>query len=386
MYLADSLRLVESGVEAGFLADSPSLLYARKRAMDVVKRADIYSFTSSAMEMASDLVVDTPDRLERVAGAVFDKPRHVFVEAGYRERMDAFRGMRGFPFVQQDEQRFNPGRIGLDVDCFGDGKARIGVIWNFPKTEAKRSVKAMRFRPGTRLGREAFIQVMSLGIGFCFLDVDLKRQAPVARADFESGEVAFSSDAGVFFKHAKEQLTRQEGRVPDAPLSRREKNAVSVEAWRLYRLNQMATARLDPDAHESCKEIASISGRSLDRIVEDARRDLDGEIIYVLAFLAALDAAGDGLVHEPREGRAPRRARPVAPGDIEVDRLSVVSFDMSGKAGSRSPVSGGGSGIAGSRSRHFVRGHLFLARNNIMTYRRPHWRGGTMRKILHRVR
>lgn len=389
MYLADALRLIDSGIDPEFLQGSASLSYARHRARDVLRGAELFSFTSSALEVAADLVVDTPDRLERVAGAVLGKPRRVFVEASHLERMEAFRGMRGFPFVQREDDRFDPRRIGLDIQCFGDGRARIGVLWDFPKTEGRRFLKSMPSAPRTRLGREALVQILAFGVGFCFYDVDIARRDPVSRADFEAGLDVATGEIREFLDHAAAQIRRREGRDPKQVLSPRERKTVPMEAWRLYRLNSMARARLDPKAKPSCIELMTASGKTYEGVVQDARRDLDGELIYALAFLAAIDAGGDALARERRPRHPARRERPVAPRELQIDELSVLSFNISGKQGAAAGKkrTGGGGGVAGSvRSRHFVRGHLFHAGSGKMVYRRPHWRGGSARrKVLRRV-
>lgn len=56
-----------------------------------------------------------------------------------------------------------------------------------------------------------------------------------------------------------------------------------------------------------------------------------------------------------------------------VQRIDLTRIGERDLEARQNPVSSRGAG--GSRRTHWVRGHLFLARNNVMTHRKAHIRG-----------
>lgn len=104
----------------------------------------------------------------------------------------------------------------------------------------------------------------------------------------------------------------------------------------------------------------------------------------MISVLMAGPQARDETVREGRPGRTAGKARrAVTARQLPVDRLSVVSMNISDDvqagydAQNDEPHTLSEHSKNGRKppTRHFVSGHLFLARNGQMTYRRAHWRG-----------
>lgn len=379
MYLADSLRTIASGLDDTHpLMASAHLRYMRHRARDVLDRFDLIAFTRSAMAMAADLRIDTPERLEGIAEAVFRDPRRVFIEAPYVERLDAFKGIRGFPHVELPEGRYNPAKVGLAIEVYGQGRGRIGVLWNFSKKLAASGGPLLPPGARTKLAREAEVEMSRFGVGMAFIEVDAGGAGGLTRAAFEA-RYSTGDQSLAAIRHAV-------ARLDIGPGARAERQRLN-EAWRLYRLNQISRINPDPDAVDAVMEFSQVSGQSIDAIIENAERDLDGEIIYAIALLAALEADQGGLEHQVRAAAPARRARQVSRRDLPTDRLSVVHLRLGDRELERAVAKTGrdGTGSGAPRIRHPVRGHLFRARNGKIVYRRPHWRGSLDGKRITRV-
>lgn len=100
-----------------------------------------------------------------------------------------------------------------------------------------------------------------------------------------------------------------------------------------------------------------------------------------LSALVALDAP---------EIRHQRRNSPDAPVRSSATRaaetrLSIVTLRLTDRDLHHAYTGGGGAGTRESAARHMVKGHMFLARNGKMTWRRPHWRGDAGKRLLYRV-
>jgi hypothetical protein len=392
MYLVDNMRVISSGLAPEVCENIPGFDYTRVRCREILEKSELFFFTQSALNVASDLIIDTPERLEKVASAVFEKPRRIFIESTHADRTSCFQDMRGFPFVKKNADRHDPKRVGIDIECFGGGHARIGVVWTLRKEgvgAASEGLQRMMGRRPTKLEKEALREVLAFGVCFSFLDVDLSKTPRLQKSDFDEGLKSRNPEVRQFLEIAREQYSNRidASKAPGSEAAVMRK--ISMEAWRGYRLNAMATANMDPVSDIATAGLAMTAGQSKRDIFEASLRDLDGELIYALAFLAALDAGESILSKDVRKAKEARRSKPASQRDIEVDQIAVTSFDISGSRpvynGARQDSIGGSSGS--KKSRHFVRGHLFLARNNQMTYRKPHWRGGLggSRRSLKRV-
>lgn len=392
MFLADKLRLATSGISDDHqVCASRMVAYTRMRAGEILEHCDIFAFTRSALAVAADLRIDTPDRLEAIAEAVLDRPRRVFLEAPHDDRRDMLSTMRGFVPTDLPEGRFDPARVGLEITCHGNGRARVSSIWSFGKNSMSRVERKMIEGMGsTRLEREAISELLRVGTTVCNIEIDMSLSSGLSLKEFEARLGAGDAEARQFRRVAGDMLARGP-RGPGA--SERDK---VFEGWRAYRLNQISRMSIDERGQEGILHVAATSGRSVDQVMSDAERDLDGEVVYALAMLAALEVEGRGIARQERPARPARRAtRKVSRKDIDVDRLAVLSLNISDHAMMREIEKGaaalsdgpvGKTGGGKARVRHPVRGHLFRARNGKIVYRKPHWRGGRVAKAITRVR
>lgn len=383
MFLADSMRIIVDGLSDDHpFFQSENLRYMRDRAGEVLNGYDLVAFSSSALSVASDLRIDTPDRLENIARAVFQKKRRVWLEASYDERERAFANMEGFRETPMPDGRYTPHRVGLSVDCQGDGKASIGVIWNFSRKQAKGNLDALKHAGRTKLEKEAEREMTRLGVGMCLIEVDLSKEGGMPASEFQQKYIDGHPDVS----RLKKDFERTSSDWATGTPKQRAR-----EAWRHYRLNQITAAQLDPKSKAAAAELMRISNRGPEDVIKDAERDLDGEIIYALAMLAALDVEQGTLVRDEREARPARREKKVSPRDVGADQLSVLSLNISDKellkriSEGTVPRPASAAGQA-ARVRHPVRGHLFRARNGKIVYRRPHWRGGLIKKTITQLR
>lgn len=381
MLLAESCRVIASGLpDDNPLMASLNLRYMRERCRRVLNGFELFAFRPSALAVAADTRLDHPDQFEHIAEAVFRAPRKVFLEAVYAERIEQFRAARGFGMVELPEGRFVPARVGIEVDCKGDGKAEVGVLWNFSRKIGNQSLGPLaEMRGRTRLEREAMTELSRFGAGYCRISIDLERGHHVPRAEFEER-----------FRQAPEsfgQLDAISRKIMSAKGAHFDERRRVFEAWRMFHMNEISTIVPDPDAFGPAVEMIENSGQSIEEVMRDAERDLDGEIVAALSMLAAIDASGDALHREIIAARPASGRKPVSRKDLPQDRLAILSLNLSDKDLVRA-VGGGASGGGGSgkpRVRHPVRGHLFRARNGRIVYRKPHWRGSIIRPSVTRV-
>ena len=143
MFLADLMRLATESPSLGRKVDGRPLplngqAYFRWQAERILDSFDLYAFTASALAVSADLRIDSPDRFEGIAEAVFSRPRRVFIEANSAERLARLRTMRGFPkMVPRPEHRHEPDRVGLAIEVIEPGKAVIDVVWCFGRASIK---------------------------------------------------------------------------------------------------------------------------------------------------------------------------------------------------------------------------------------------------------
>ena len=400
MYLVDVFRLILAGsdpdrnVPPG--AASENVRFFRGL-MDTVldDGTQRVTFASSALAMGADVRIDTPDRLEGLAAAVFAEPRTIFLEAGHRARDSALGAIRGFFRTPLPPGRSDPERVGLLVHAPGDGTALIDVLWTFPRATVRKGMAGWSPGGRTRLERSAAEAVMRTGASLARLRVDLGAGLGLSRADFgarlEAGDRAARAMADMPFIHSRaEEVGAAAGPPGSAGRARAAARVRVTEAWRAFRFSEIAWAEPHPAAAAAAVESAAVSGRDVDAVFEDAKRDLDGEFVFALALLAVWDARAPALERTERPARPPSpRARPVSPRDLPIDPMRVVSLDVSGfSPDMRAALSPEVAEKGGTRARrrHFVRGHLFRARSGHIVWRAGHFRGQGTGSTLTRAR
>lgn len=103
-------------------------------------------------------------------------------------------------------------------------------------------------------------------------------------------------------------------------------------------------------------------------MLQSARFDLDGEVLYLFAAPLMLHAQGD-VAHRQTDLARLNRAR-VRRGRPTLFDHRVVTIHVAGGGRAR----GGGPGTSGQRRAHMVRGH-FVRRGKLVFWRSAHWRG-----------
>lgn len=381
MFLADLMRL---GLESPPLGPrngqqrrmQESQIYYQWQTRRILGDFDLYAFTPSALTVAADLLMDTPDRFERVAESVFSRPRKVFIEADAAERLARVSQMRGFPRQTiRPDHRIEPQRVGLAIEVTTPGRATIDVVWCFGRNTTMSQIRELAtiIRPETALQKKGLEASLRLGFSPVRLLVDLIGPANrLSRSEFEGKLERMDADVAALIQHFR----RVHGGLNPTP----------VELWGAYRLNQIVRVEPHPMGLPFGQEMQDIAPHR--DVFTEAKADYDGEITFAIALLAALEAGERALNIEWRAAEPSRRAegeRKVSPRDIEIDRIATVTMNISDRtllraieAGKAVPHEDSSSSTKRrGPSRHAVRGHLFHARNGKLVYRKPHWRGSS---------
>lgn len=390
-YLADtlhSLSLISIPRRNPVLQSGPwgeFLTMTRDKGRDLKDRA-LYTFGLSALNAAADLRIDTPERLERLANAVLDEPRQLFIEANLGHLNAITQGLRGFFDTAGAPVSTSPDRWGAFVDILGEGRMRFQTLRLLPDRGAidldttGRLDAGLRKLPAQLANHCRFAACVGFDADLCNLDIH--RRIGVARREFEVALERVSGASDPVITQARNRL--------EAATGVRERQRILDMAWRTTRFRDLLRMSPDPDINPDNAVI-----RNLRSYAPSAGHPA---LIYglpIIAMLAVLEANGDDIRAEARkpsrESRATRKKHG-EPGDL-APGLQVVTLNLAdqglqsiyehhsaGAPGESNPPSGGT-----PRARHPVRGHLFVARNGRLTWRRPHWRGSLDKPALHRV-
>jgi hypothetical protein len=390
MFIADRLLKMSTELKGHSMIEGGESTGRILRAADrILEGFELFTFERSALHAGSDLRIDTPDRFEQVASAVFDRPRRVFMEARQIDRQSCLAGMKGFPTILLKPGLHDPERVGIAVDVKGEGRARIDVLWSFsPRKHGLKLDK--RTAPGISAEmRKAMTNLAVVGFGLHHIEIDLSRKTKLSRADFEAAARSTVGRPENIDACLRSAATILEER--GAPIKGRSE-AIIHEAWRLMRINDICTVKTDQDALRAARETAEIRGVGVDHVLMEAGADMDGEIIYAIAMLALLEARSEEIVKRPRDDPQPaQRSRRRSEGNDAAHQakgLSIISMRLDNETDAAlyqstpgEPLKEGGK----ARTRHVVRGHLFRARNGHLVYRKRHWRGSLAGKRIHRV-
>lgn len=381
-YIADTLHAIRSlrvpRKAPKFQASSLRITAEemREKARDLDGR-ELYAFDLSALNAASDLRIDTPDRVDRLVSAVLQEPRRLFIEARASDMGVINRNLRGVlsPFKSVDDPRV---RWGASVDILGEGRARYQHC-TFVPAEAIRTnpeLDGLRREARSFEGRlrELVPAILQVRFSPAIADMDIARHVGMSRAEFDRAFDRIAAGSDPIAAHARKLL--------DAETGTRRRAQIMDETWRAVRFRDIVrTQQAGASAHE---------GAGFEAPDMTALRNG----LPIIAMLAVLAADSSDLRAEPRQresrqsgGGRTRKSSEMAPG-LRVVTLNLEDRDMQrlydrpdGAAIEAAPASSTGAG----RVRHPVRGHLFLARNGRMTWRKPHWRGSLDRPVLRRV-
>lgn len=346
---------------------------------------ELYAFDATALNAAADLRVDTPERVDRLAAAVLSEPRRVFIECDVAQRDAAMANLRGF-FGHIQGSRRPARRFGVFVDIFGGGRARLQPVWQHDKAVLNESPDLSRHLEGTRKHpasmKGMMVSAMRIAVSPEIGVMDLSRHVGISRQEFDMTAQRVASGYDPLLDRAREEAKAAEGR--------RDKNRVWDRYWRMMRLRDITKS--ESDAAMKLGEIGAAVRAPYPRAMFDPLE----EGLHVLAMLALLSVDSSDLRKEVRERRAGKRgadknAARIYANETAARSLSVVTLNLAdkglqhiyeGEPGDETESTGSGHG---QRSRHPVRGHLFLARNGEIVWRKAHWRGTLERPVLRRV-
>lgn len=333
---------------------------------------ELYAFSRSALNAAADLRIDTPDRVDRLTHAVLSTERRLFIEADASDIASINDNLRGLLAPMSSPPPAKT-RWGAFIDIEGNGKARFELVIMRPRETLRDDpalaelLRQSRDIEG-RLGASAQA-ALTLNFPHWRADIDISRHIGMSRAEFEQALSRISTSHDPVARFGIEEAARATGV--------RERERIISDTWRALRFRDIL--RVLP------REERALPGP--DEKLEALRAGLP-----IIAMLAVLAAEGGDISSTPRK-RAERKSSTTArSGAAPASDLRIVTLNLEDRDLQRL-YDGQGAGTQNQaktsgdhgRVRHPVRGHLFLARNGQMTWRKPHWRGSLDRPLLHRV-
>ncbi|MBO9428812.1 hypothetical protein [Sulfitobacter sp. R18_1] len=363
--------------------DELAYLQEMRQYSERLKGRELYSFDASAMRAAADLRVDTPERVERLVAAVFSEPRQLFFEVDVSDRDSAMAELRGF-FGHLQSDRTPAQRFGVFVDVLGEGRATIQPIWLHSRYTVRDHPALGQHIAGHRSYpvsvRSALSAAYRLAPSPLIGTMDVSKHVGISKAEFEFvlGKVKAGYDP--LLDRAQREIKATEGV--------RATNQARDRFWRMMRFRDITKVVPSPDYQDS--EISSMVRSIYPREMLDPLE----EGLHVVAMMALLEVDTGDIAKEPRRrSSGGRKGMPkgksaskgdMAPGvsvvTLNIEDRGLQRFYETGSAGSF-----GGGGDSSARARHPVRGHLFLARNGKITWRKAHWRGSLEKSTLKRV-
>ncbi len=394
IYLADNIVSASNGrIPSRFRkGETGGALSAITRLEEIgqeLTQREIYAFDRSALNAASDLRIDAPGRLEALVDAVLRSPRSLFLEADLDDLRligAEIRDVLGQGVVQSSKA--GQYRWGAFVDILGEGRARFRIAYRLPrkwwKGTSRQRIYEAEISTLPSMLRSRVIEALDISIEPDVFAVDLNRKSGLSKNEFRSALFKIKGSQDPIFHHAKARLEETQGARAQA--------RIVDHAWQAARFRDLVR----PDG--------TIDGIDRDGEATDSlgHRHDQAPIAFglpIIAMLAVLQADSSDIRKGPRS-HADHKSRRSGKGEVERSQktkapgLSVVTLNLEDRDLQRiydasSPEAGLPSAERGNqgsgRIRHPVRGHLFLARNGKMTWRKPHWRGSLDQPTLKRV-
>jgi hypothetical protein len=323
----------------------------------------LFSFDVSALIPASDIRTDSERGLLAIAGHVTKKPRRLFIECS---QGDLERTMPEFDFGYAEDIQDRPQHYGIIrrrgclLDILGNGRCVIQTISRLQLNYDKRELLKAGLSPSEA---KFAMDMTSLQPSSVQIQVDMAKDLEMTRDEF----VATLPDG----------LTQKE-----------------VETrWASYQVDQ--------------RFWAETSDTALNTEYAGAPNPIDAHMVEVVGIFQAGIAMAAVLelkdaeqaprpVFLPRTASGPSKKRKqtsTAVAEVSQKRsISVVTMHLNEEIliSLRSPEdrpadSRSERGAGSRRALHHVRGHMFLARNGEIVYRKPHFRGQAGVRTLYRV-
>ncbi|MFG6596280.1 hypothetical protein ACGYK4_17185 [Sulfitobacter sp. 1A13368] len=379
MLLADKIRRIQFTHPEDRQLMNGHLFNHRMGLYGAIKDADArYDFTETALAMASDLKVTTPEGLFKTLQSVLREPKVIWIEAQDRLRQKHLKRLNNTVHRDLAPHEAIPNRVGILLYVHEPGIAAFCVAWDSPadnvrQNDIKRGVREhLRNKKRTKLETDAMIWLNSIEAAPLTTLIDV-RNTP----DFLSKEEFLKSAKDPEHPDYKElsRLYRMAGYDVPTGVSQTEKEKIAY--WNYAQWLAVPGDTLTNADKALLKETGSV-----ETTLQQAKGDVSGELAYLVAMLAVLESEENPEVLniETRKGKPPRK-KARKPEDAGLDKISVVSLNVSGdirekyERGEQAGKAEGKGDNGTARVRHFVRGHYFWARNGLLTYRIPHWRG-----------
>ncbi len=390
MYLADSLRLISSGLSDYDRETLPSRIVSHKIgiAEKILNEAKMYAFEKSALEMGGSMKISDPVQLHLVLQSALSVPEQSYwLEAKGGEREKALSHLRDTILRPHAQNEGTPYRTGVLLRTIEPGVAEYRPVWNFAGGDPasrlrKEAMKALERegRKRSKLERKALSEFLKLNVncGYAVIDVRHEPNYPTP-AHFLDLVHKGDKNASICYRFATKQNSPT---VFGQSLQPWEVTRIAWWAYCMGSMEGMALHFTNSDT-DYIRETASI-GRQVSDILAEAESNMSGEITYIAAMLSVLAAeTGKRNTHSAiatvdRPEKRTRIRRPISPNQVDQDRLRIISMNIQDRNTMRrtrtEPISNP-TRSGRLRNLHFVNGHLFRARNGKMTWRRPHWRG-----------
>lgn len=348
---------------------------------DRLKGRELYAIDASAMRAAADLRVDTPERVERLVAAVFSEPRQLFFEVDVSDRDSAMADLRGF-FGHLTEGRTPAQRFGVFVDVLGQGRATIQPIWMHSRYTVRDHPVLSGFIANHKSYptsiRSALSAAYRMAPSPLIGTMDVSRHVGISKSEFDFvlGKV----------KGGYDPLLNRAHKEVDAAPGVRAAGQVKDRFWRMMRFRDIT--KVTPGGEDRLGPIGELVRSFYPKEMLDPLE----EGLHVIAMMALLEVDTGDIAKDRRKrvaGAGKARGKSTGRKDM-APNLAVVTLNIEDRGLQRFYETGSSSGEAGqsegaARARHPVRGHLFLARNGKITWRKAHWRGSLEKSTLKRV-
>jgi len=343
------------------------------RLREALTQSPIYAFDRTALRVASDLRIGSAERLSDLLEALAREDRTVFLEARGEDLDDIL-----VPDLEMVSRSWvEDSYFGDDVDLVGyEVRIEAGLITIHPYTICSTEFVEMIEKDSDwgrwpeRARRRAF-RLERFSDNGSAIEIDPRRPV-VGREEFLK---MLAEDATRPPDLSGEGFEDERGWVAGTDSSSERRRRLEHVRW-IHRFRSMVSTR-EFDSDLSWPRIPNAAHASI-----------------VASLLTVIEAMGDGIglkhVELDRDARRHRRAgrdrsgdhgeakQSSLPGAISVVTINLADDDLRaayGAPGTPREVGAPATGLSPGRARHLVRGHLFLARNGKMTWRRPHWRG-----------
>lgn len=337
-----------------------------------------YDFTESALAMASDLKISTPEGLFQTLQSVLREPKTIWIEAQDALRRKHLNTLRNTIIRPLAEDESLPNRVGLLLHIGEPGLATVRVIWDGPneKIGKQRAQTIAQGQYRTQLQFDALTQRCSLVVNPLLSVLDV-RSTPkfLTKEEFK----ASAQDPSHPDYEAHSAIWNGAGYKFGRNITDEERIKIAYWTYAVNLTNQgFGREQVDEDYIDFLSRGSETRRKA---IISETIDNAASEVANLVAMLAVLESerSPDILHVETRKGR-PTQKKAKKAKDAGLDPVRTLTMNVSSdirKAYENSPqgVSEGGSTDHGGRVRHFVRGHYFWARNGLLTYRVPHWRG-----------